>query len=141
LGVARATPSLRAMITNPADIHHEFAAAASSGDLDRLIQLYERGATVISPPGEQGPGERREGIEAIRAHLNGLLAMQPKMRILASKAHEKGDLALLSSHWQAQVRLPDGREHELEGHGSELARRQPDGSWLLVIDNPGGAGS
>ena len=128
------------MIKNPAEIHHEFAAAASARDLERLLALYEPDATVIAPPGEQSAGRRRDGFEAIKAHLEGLLAMQPEMRILASQVHEKGDLALLSSRWQATVTLPGGSQRQLEGNGSELARRQAGGGWLLVIDNPGGAG-
>lgn len=128
------------MTTRPEDIHREFASAASDGDLERLLALYQPDAVVISPPGEHAPGQRREGLEAIKAHLSGLLQMKPQMEILASQVHQKGDLALLSSRWHARVRLPDGRDAELDGHGSELARRQADGSWLLVIDNPGGAG-
>jgi uncharacterized protein (TIGR02246 family) len=125
---------------NPEDIHHEFAAAASAGDIDRLLRLYEPDAVVISPPGEHRAGERREGLDAIREHLTSLLGMRPQMEIQASQAHRKDDLALLSSRWRATVTLPDGASTELSGHGSELARRQPDGTWRLVIDNPGGAG-
>lgn len=127
-------------MTRPEDIHAEFAAAANSGDLDRLCALYEEQAVVIAPPGEEGPSDRREGIAAIRSHLEHLLAMRPTMTILASPTHRHGDLALLSSHWRATVNLPHGGQGELESHGSELARRQPDGSWRLLVDNPGGAG-
>jgi uncharacterized protein (TIGR02246 family) len=125
---------------NAEEIHREFASAASAGDVDRLLKLYEPDAVVISPPGESGSGERREGLDAIRRHLTSLVAMRPQMQVEASQVHVKDDLALLSSRWRATVALPDGSATELAGHGSELARRQPDGSWRLVIDNPGGAG-
>ena len=121
-------------------MHAEFADAVSRGDLDRLCALYERDAVVIAPAGETGAGERRDGIDAIRSHLAQLLAMQPAMKILASQAHARGELALLSSHWVATVTLPGRSRADIEGRGSELARRQPDGTWRLVIDNPGGAG-
>lgn len=127
------------MTTRPDAIHAEFADAVNRRDLERLCVLYEPDAIVIAPPGEAGGGQRREGIDAVRSHLAALLAMSPTMTIVASQAHEQGDLALLSSHWRATVTLPDGRTTDIEGRGSELARRQPDGTWRLAIDNPGGA--
>jgi ketosteroid isomerase-like protein len=86
-------------------------------------------------------GERKEGTEAIREHLRNLLSLEPAMTILNSRAVIAGEFAQLSSHWQATAVAPDGSAVELEYHGSELARRQPDGSWRLVIDNPWGATS
>jgi ketosteroid isomerase-like protein len=47
-----------------------------------------------------------------------------------------GDLAESSSHWRCDATTPDGTPVQLEYRGSELARRQPDGSWRIIIDNP-----
>jgi ketosteroid isomerase-like protein len=33
---------------------------------------------------------------------------------------------------------PDGKPVKIEGQSAEVARRQPDGTWLFVIDNPHG---
>src|SRR2546428_9138457 len=128
------------MTTMPEDIHAEFAAAVNAGDFDHLCELFEHGAVVIAPPGEQGAGERLDGIAAIRAHLERLLAMRPEMTIVASQAHRLGDLALLSSHWRADATHPGGRPTEMGARGTELGRPPPDGSWRLGIDNPGGVG-
>jgi ketosteroid isomerase-like protein len=65
--------------------------------------------------------------------------MKPAMRILASRTVATGDLAQLSSHWECDATAPDGSALHLDSRGSELARRQTDGSWRLVIDNPWGA--
>jgi ketosteroid isomerase-like protein len=121
-------------ITDPATIHHRFCEACNAGDLDRLVELYEHGAVIV-----ERTGELAEGSEAIREHLSNLLAMQPAMTILDSNAVIAGELAQLSSHWRCVAATPDGSTVELEYHGSELARHQPDGSWRLVIDNPWGA--
>lgn len=122
--------------SGPAAIHRRFCEACNAGDLDGLVELYEPGAVIV-----ERTGERREGTEAIREHLAGLLSMRPAMTILDSRTVIAGDLAQLSSHWQATAVAPDGSGVELEYHGSELARHQPDGSWRLVIDNPWGAAS
>jgi uncharacterized protein (TIGR02246 family) len=123
-------------INDPAAIHQRFCEACNAGELDRLLNLYEPDAVIV-----ERTGEIIQGTAAIRHHLSGLLAMRPAMRILDSKAIVVGELAQLSSHWQCTVIAPDGSAAQLEYHGSELSRRQPDGTWLLAIDNPWGAGS
>jgi uncharacterized protein (TIGR02246 family) len=122
------------MSTQPEDIHQRFAEAVNAGDVDALVALFEPHATVI-----EQTGERTEGIDGIRAHLEHLVGLRPVMRIEASRAYRKGGLALLSSRWTATATTPDGQPVEMEFHGSELARHQPDGSWRLVLDNPWGA--
>jgi uncharacterized protein (TIGR02246 family) len=123
-------------ISDPARIHQRFCEACNAGDLDRLLALYESGAAIV-----ERTGEIIQGTDAIRQHLSGLLAMRPAMEILNSKTAVVGELAQLSSHWRCRVIAPDGAPAELEYHGSELSRRQPDGSWRIAIDNPWGAGS
>jgi ketosteroid isomerase-like protein len=128
------TSSARGLLTDPATIHHRFCEACNAGSLDRLLDLYEPSAVIV-----ERAGALREGTEAIRKHLSNLLSMQPAMTILDSRAIIAGELAQLSSHWQCTAVAPDGTPVQLEYHGSELARHQPDGSWRLVIDNPWGA--
>jgi uncharacterized protein (TIGR02246 family) len=118
----------------PEDIHQHFAEAVNAGDVDALVALFEPDAIVI-----EQTGERTEGTDQIRAHLEQLVALRPVMKIEASRVYRKGDLALLSSRWTAAATTPDGTQVEMEYHGSELARHQPDGSWRLMLDNPWGA--
>jgi uncharacterized protein (TIGR02246 family) len=132
----RPTAGAGGPIADPAAIHDRFCEACNAGDLDRLVELYESDAVIV-----ERTGERKEGTEAIREHLRNLLSLEPAMTILNSRAVIAGEFAQLSSHWQATAVAPDGSAVELEYHGSELARRQPDGSWRLVIDNPWGATS
>lgn len=121
---------------SPADKHRYFAEACNAGDADRLLALYEPDAVIV-----ERNGDRTRGTEAIRTHIERLLAMRPTMRLLGSSSVVNGDLAQLSSWWQCTVITPDGAPAEMEFHGSELDRRQTDGSWLIVIDNPWGADS
>jgi uncharacterized protein (TIGR02246 family) len=117
-------------------IHEQFCEACNGGDLDRLLRLYEPDAVIV-----ERTGELTEGANAIRDHLSRLLAMRPTMRILASRWVIAGDLAQGSSQWRCDAVAPDGSPVRLEFHGSELARRQPNGGWRLLIDNPWGAAS
>lgn len=46
---------------------------------------------------------------------------------------ENGDTALFCSDWAASASDSDGNEVRMAGRGTEVLRRQPDGSWLCVI--------
>lgn len=121
-------------VRSPSEMHRAFIEACNAGEAGRLVELYEPGAVIV-----ERTGDLSQGTDAIREHIGRLLAMQPTMRVLGSLAVVNDDLAQLSSWWQCSATAPDGSAIEMESRGSELARRQPDGSWLIVVDNPWGA--
>ncbi|MGH8887349.1 MAG: YybH family protein [Egibacteraceae bacterium] len=49
------------------------------------------------------------------------------------------DVALVRSDWTLHGAAPDGCPVEMRGSAGDVVRRQPDGTWLLAIDNPWGA--
>jgi enoyl-CoA hydratase len=116
---------------NPEDLQHLFAERANAGDLDGLIALYEDGAAFVGPDGTDATGD-----DSIRDRLEGLLTMAPRITPTDSRAVIAGDVALLSNRWRMTLG-PDGEGRAgLEGTSTEVARRQPDGSWRYVIDDP-----
>jgi ketosteroid isomerase-like protein len=78
------------------------------------------------------------GAKAIREALGGFLAMKPRIKLDGKKLAEAGDIALTTSKWVLEGTGPDGKPMKMEGQSAEVARRQPDGTWLFVIDNPYG---
>ena len=102
----------------PNDLERYFVERANAGDVDGLVALYETNA-VIDP----GGGRLAVGHEEIRALLTDFLADSPQLGPSdQAPALISGDIALTSS------RLSDGDVT------AEVARRQPDGNWLWVVD-------
>jgi ketosteroid isomerase-like protein len=46
------------------------------------------------------------------------------------------DLAVLYNDWTMAAKAPDGNPFEMTGKAVEVVRRQPDGSWRFVLDDP-----
>ncbi len=120
--------------TTPAQLHALFQEAANNSDVEALVALYEPDpAFAVQPRGAAS------GSEALRSHLTELLALRPRFeRVTTTKVFEAGDVALTCSDWAATATDPAGSAFTMAGRGTEVARRQPDGTWLLVIDNPWG---
>ncbi|MFF4410203.1 YybH family protein [Streptomyces sp. NPDC001404] len=123
----------RPPLTDPLMIGERFNELWNAGELDELLALYEPDAAIVD---ENGCVHR--GTAALRAFFTELLTMKPTVRTLAVSAIVNGDLAQSSTHWQIETTAPDGSATCTEGHASELFRKQSDGTWRVVIDNPYG---
>ncbi len=111
-----------------------FAERAGAGDLDGLMNLYEADALM-----QPQFGMALVGQEQIWAASAEFLQLQP--RIAYSAAPDvliTGDLALVSNFWTMKVSAPDGTEMFDGGTSADVVRRQPDGTWMILIDRPPG---
>jgi uncharacterized protein (TIGR02246 family) len=117
---------------SPVSLHAAFEAAFNSADLEALTALYEPGAVLASQQG--GPFH---GLDAIREAYRGFLAMKSDIHVETLGMLETGEgLALLHGRWTRKGTDADGAELRWEGRNTEVVRRQPDGRWLFLIDNP-----
>ena len=104
--------------TNPNDLERFFVERANAGDIEGLLALYEPNAVLAD-----GAGEVAVGLQQIREFFVGFLEGRPRLEPSnQAPALCSGDLAMTSS------RLGNG------AIPAELARRQPDGHWLWVVD-------
>lgn len=110
----------RKLASEPTHLSRLFLERANAGDVDGLVALYEPGAVLALPTGEVA-----RGADAIRKAYTQLLANASSF----SAGDQRpplvvGELALTST------RLLGG------GATAEVARRQPDGTWLWAADQP-----
>jgi ketosteroid isomerase-like protein len=102
----------------PEDLGRLFLERASAGDVDGVVALYEPEAVLESPPGKVSTG-----VAAIRRVYQVLLADRPQSAATFAQRCTYGNLALTSTRFQG-------------GATAEIARRQDDGTWLWIADQP-----
>lgn len=116
----------------PEDVDRLFAECVNAGDVDGIVALYEAGATLLMQDNEPTNGH-----EAIRVAIGDFVAMKPNLQMSISKVvHGGGDIAVVYNDWQLSLVGPDGTAIEDSGKACEIVRRQADGSWKFVIDDP-----
>jgi ketosteroid isomerase-like protein len=106
--------------TEPNDLGRYFIESANAGDVDGLVALYEPNAVLAFPPGNVATGHAE-----IRKVYEQFVAAAPVLS--PGRQHPalvSGDLALTAAT------LTTGEMTV------EIARRQPDGSWLWAVDQP-----
>jgi uncharacterized protein (TIGR02246 family) len=105
----------------------------SAGDLDGALAMYEPDAAFTPQPGQMVVGTA-----AIRQALEGFTVLRPKLAGQVEKVIESGDVALVLNRWTLDGTAPDGARIEMGGLSADVLRRQPDGRWLVLIDDPWG---
>ncbi len=111
-------------VNTPEEIDQLFEKAIKAGDLDALMGLYEPDAAFPNPQGEV-----KVGLEAVRQEMAPFAAMKPTIQMNIKKVIQTGDIALIHNEWK----MPD---QGMSGYAVEVARRQADGTWRMVIDDP-----
>ncbi len=115
----------------PEEAHQLFAEKMNAGDLESLCALYEPDARMVARPGHVVTGSA-----AIREALQHSLSLQPMITLETTSVIQAGDLALMRSKWRFTGSRANGQPIDISGEGAEILRRQPDGQWLYLIDNP-----
>ena len=117
----------------PQDVPRLIIEALNAQDLEAALSLYEDNAILVPEPGVSAIG-----LDEIRAALADLLAMKPTGTIETKTADITGDIALMHSPWTQVGTDEDGGKVSFSGITAEVVRRQPDGTWKYVIDDPWG---
>lgn len=111
----------RERAARPEDITRLIVERVNAGDVEGVAELYALDAVMAFPPGEMTKGR-----DPIRAVYGRLIAretrFQPEKPLPTLRL---GDIALTATA------APDEA-----GARAQVAQRQPDGSWLRILDRP-----
>ncbi len=123
-GVSTATPE---------QVLESIVAGINSGDLEGLMPLYESEAAFATQPGSLA-----HGASGISEALTGFISMNGELDLEVTRVLEVDDLALVIGVWSFNGTGPDGEPVRLTAKTADVLRRQTDGTWRFVIDNPWG---
>lgn len=110
----------------PAELPLVFRDHVNAGNLAGLMTDYYAPAATYAPV----PGVVLTGSE-LEAAIGRLVALAAPIEVAVRHVLEADDTALLVVDWK----IPRAG---MSGTATDVARRQPDGTWRCVIDNPHG---
>jgi uncharacterized protein (TIGR02246 family) len=117
----------------PEQVLQAIVDGINNGDLEALMSLYEPDAAFAAQPGTLA-----HGTSGVRQSLAGFIGMKGTLDLKVKRVLEAGGLALVVGAWSFTGTGPDGTPVTLTGRNGDVLRRQADGSWRFVIDNPWG---
>ena len=105
----------------PEDLTRLFVERANAGDAEGLAALYEPDAVMGFPPGQTTVGRDaiRRVLEQMLEHVDHFAPEEPLPTL------RSGDTALTATAAKDDA-----------GARAQVARRQPDGTWLRMLDMP-----
>jgi uncharacterized protein (TIGR02246 family) len=120
-------------IKTPEDLLKSQVEEFNKGSISFLLTLYEKDACFASRPGQVV-----KGLENIRTSMQSFIDIGVKLEAKVKRIFQTNNLALLITEWSINGTEPDGEPINLTGRGTVVMRRQSDGTWLMVIENPWG---
>ena len=111
--------------------------ALEQGDLDAAVALYEPTATFVVSADQVVTGHA-----GIREVMQSFIAAKATFTIDAVTAvpSADGSVAVTRVKGSSTSPGPDGKPVTTPIHSVEVVRKQPDGTWLFIIDDPSGEG-
>jgi uncharacterized protein (TIGR02246 family) len=102
--------------------------AFAAGDMEGILSTYEQGATVVGQPGQPVSGDG-----PLREMFGQFISRGVAFTYGAHDVVVSGDIAVHLMKWTAPT--PDG---DVSALSVAVLRKQQDGTWKMVIDNPFG---
>jgi len=119
------------MSTRPEDLYQALSDAYNAGNLEAVLSFYDPKAVFVIKPSRvtEGPEELRAAVQHV-IDLRGPLTVNPQIFIRSD------DLVLVLGTFTLSGRRHDGTAFERTARFADVLRRQPDGRWLVAVDNP-----
>jgi len=119
-------------VDGPDGVIRRFSVLLNARDVDGALALYEPDAAFAAEPGRWVTGTNE-----IRAALERFAALEPELEGEVESVREAGGIALVVNRWSLLGQGPEGPV-EMGGRSADVLRRQSDGTWRVLIDDPWG---
>lgn len=100
-------------------------------DIHGVMSCYEANATVVFEP-ETPISDRSQ----LKERFLQSFQINPQFSYLGHEVFIAGDIATHIAPWTMTGTAPDHSEIKQSGLSIAILRKQEDGSWLMVMDNP-----
>lgn len=102
-------------------------------DMNGVLSCYEPDAIIVFEPQKPITGR-----EILKNAFSSAFSINPEYKFGEHEIYITGDIATHTTPWAMKGQLPDGTFIEQSGLSIAVLRRQKDGNWLMILDNPHG---
>ena len=111
-----------------------FQNCVRNGDVDGALDCFDDEAIYVT-----GIGTFVSGKENIRKALEQVCGLKPDLQAQRSAGFTIDNITAWVDEWTMKATLPDGTKLEMRGTSSDILKKQPNGNWAYLVDNPYGA--
>lgn len=116
------------------DAVEDMVQAFHNKDMDGVMSCYEPNTLIVFEP--ENPVK---DVENIKKSFQEVFAISPQYQFHGHEVFINGDIAVHFTPWTMKGQAPDGSKVSQSGLSVAVLRKQADGKWLMVFDNPHGA--
>ena len=109
-----------------------FQEAMNECDVEKAMSLYAENAVFVQEPGKPVI----TGLDSIRRAIEEFQAIKPKLKVEVLQFIEVDDVAFFTLKWEIKGTSPEGDEIHISSYDGNVVKRQSDGAWKTLIDNP-----
>jgi len=118
--------------TDPDDADEYFLDAVRNGDVKTAMTCFDNEAVYIGKDGKP-----ISGMDNIEKVITELCKMKPDIKVYEHQMAPVGnDMMYWLDKWRMTATGPDGKPFEMKGASANMMRRNADGHWLWLVDNP-----
>ena len=118
---------------NVLDAVEKMTMAFQNKDIDQVMASYEPNATVVFEP--ESP---ISDAKVLRSMFTEMSKLNPKFTYSGHQVFITGNIATHIAPWEMIAKTPDGNDIRQSGLSIAVLRKQNNGEWLMILDNPHG---
>lgn len=103
-------------------------------DVEGVMKSYEPNAVIVFEP-EQPESDKNILIEKFKDAF----MISPEFKYSGHEVFINGNVAMHIAPWVMNGQAPDGTKVEQSGLSIAILRKQKNGEWLMIFDNPHGS--